>query len=85
MVGVPLVLWNPKIETGDGVFGPHQDGFAFKVTGTPDIPIVVEGNAVLSSGNWVPLLTNKLSGGSIHFSDPSWTQYSGQIYRIRSP
>ena len=40
--GVPAVLWNPLIQTGDGSFGVQNNQFGFNITGTANIPIVVE-------------------------------------------
>ena len=81
----PTMLWNPQVQTGDGSFGVGPNGFGFNITGTPDIPIVIEANTSLASSAWVPMQSCTLTNGSIYFSDPQWANYSGRSYRIRSP
>jgi len=59
--------------------------FGFTITGTTNIPIVVEASANPAPTSWSPLLTCTLTNGSIYFSDPAWTNYPARFYRIRSP
>ena len=47
----PALLWNPLIQTTGPSFGVGAHGFGFMITGTPDIPIVVE--AILDSSAWL--------------------------------
>jgi hypothetical protein len=65
--------------------GVGPDGFGFNVTGTADIPIVVEACTNLANASWVPLRSLNLTNGVFYFSDPDWTNYPSRIYRIRSP
>jgi len=86
--GCPTVLWNPQAQTSDASFGVHTNQFGFNITGTANIPIVVEANWSLrpsSGGDWTPLQSCTLTNGSIYFSDPQWTNYPSRFYRIRSP
>jgi hypothetical protein len=83
--GIPAILWNPLTQTNDTSFGVRQNRFGFNITGTPDIPIVVEASASLAAQPWVPLQSSTLTNGLIYFSDPQWTNYPGRFYRIRSP
>ena len=83
--GIPAVLWNPLIQTGDGGFGVQNNQFGFNITGTTNIPIVVEGCTNLASPAWTLLQALYLTNGSFYFSDPQWTNYPGCYYRIRSP
>jgi hypothetical protein len=83
--GVPAVLWNPQAQTGDGSFGVLTNQFGFNITGTTNIPIVLEGCEDLASPVWVPLLNCTLTNGSIYFSDPQWANYPARFYRFRSP
>jgi len=83
--GRPAVLWNPLAQTGDGSFGMGTNGFGFNITGTTNIPIVVEAAPDVVGGHWVPLLTNTIATGSVYFSDPDWTNRPARFYRIRSP
>jgi hypothetical protein len=84
--GVTAILWNPLIQTGDGLFGIHNNQFKFTITngGISNIPIVVEACTNLASPVWTPLATLTLTN-SYHFGDSQWTNYSGRFYRIRSP
>jgi Leucine Rich Repeat (LRR) protein len=83
--GVPAVLWNPQVQTADNNFGVRQNRFGFNITGTADIPIVIEGCASLGAPTWIPLQSGTLTNGAIYFSDPQWTNYPSRLYRIRSP
>ena len=84
-VGVPTVLWNPQTQTGDGSFGVENHQFGFDITGTTNIPIVVEAATNLTGGPWMALQNCTLTNGSVYFSDPQWTNYPSRFYRIRSP
>jgi hypothetical protein len=79
------VLWNPQAQTNDPSFGVRQGQFGFNITGTPDIPLVVEATTNLAAQSWVPLQSCTLTNGLIYFGDSQWTNYSGRLYRIRSP
>ncbi len=83
--GLPAVLWNPLIQAGDASFGVRSNQFGFDITGTTNIPIVVETSANLAGPVWTPLQTLTLTNGLFHFSDPQWTNYSWRFYRISSP
>jgi hypothetical protein len=79
------MLWNPKAQTSGANFGIKTNRFGFNITGTANIPFVVEGCANLASPAWIPLQSCTLTNGSLYFSDPQWTNYPGRVYRIRSP
>jgi len=81
----PTVLWNPQAQTSGGSFGVQNNQFGFDITGTTNIPIVVEASTNLSNGVWTPLQSCLVTNGSIYFSDPQWTNYPGRYYRISSP
>jgi len=83
--GRPAVLWNPQIPTGHGNFGLSHNQFGFNITGTPDIPIVLEANTDLTSPVWTPLQTLTLTNGSYFFSEPFQTNSPGRFYRISAP
>jgi hypothetical protein len=78
------VLWNPQIQVSNS-FRVLRNQFGFIITGTPNIPVVVEASANLASASWTPLQTCTLTNGSICFSDPQWTNYPGRFYRLGSP
>ena len=81
----PVVLWNPQAQTSDTSFGIQANQFGFNITGTANIPILVEASTNLANATWIPLLTCTLTNGSIYFSDPQWMNCPGRFYRLRSP
>lgn len=83
--GRPAVLWNPQARTDDAVFGVQTNRFGFTITGTPNIPIVVDVCADLAGAAWQPVLAGSLTNGAVYFSDSGWTNYPARFYRIRSP
>ena len=83
--GRPAVLWNPLVQTGDASFGVRTNRFGFTITGTANIPLVVEASATLVNPSWVALQSFNLTNGAFYFTDPNWTNYPARIYRIRSP
>jgi hypothetical protein len=83
--GRPTVLWNAQIQTSAASFGVRQNRFGFNITGTADIPIVIEASRDLAAPSWVALQSSTLTNGLIYFNDPQWTNYPARFYRIRSP
>ena len=79
------VLWNPQIQMGDASFGVGTDGLGFNITGTTNIPIVLEACTNLANQQWIPLQSCTLTNASVYFGDPDWTNYPARFYRIRSP
>jgi hypothetical protein len=67
------------------IVGVQSDGFGFNVTGVADTAIVIESCTNLANPVWVSLGNCTLTNGSLYFSDPTWTNYPGRFYRIRSP
>jgi hypothetical protein len=82
---LPTVLWNPQPQTADGSFGVQNNKFGFNVTGTTNIPIVVEACTNLANARWTPLQSCLVTNGSIYFNDPQYSKFPNRIYRIRSP
>jgi uncharacterized delta-60 repeat protein len=78
-------LYQPSfaILTGDGEFGMRAGRFGFNITGSPGQGAVIEASTNLAT--WTPLGTNVIGGTPLYFSDPSWTNYPSQFYRLRSP
>lgn len=72
----------PAIQAGQG-FGISSNGFGFNMVGT-NLTVVVEACTNLASPQWVPIQTNTISSGSVYFGDPSWTNYPGRFYRLRT-
>ena len=83
--GVAAVLRNPLIQIGDDGFGVGNYQFGFSVTGTSDIPIVVEACANLGQPVWTPLQSLTLANGSYYFAEPFQSNNAGRFYRISSP
>ena len=83
--GIPAVLWNPLIQTGDASFGVQNNQFGFNITNTNNLTVVVEACTNLASPVWTPLQTLKLTNGSFYFSDPQWTSYSARYYGLGLP
>jgi hypothetical protein len=82
--GIPTKLWNPQVLTQDASFGVQHNHFGFNITGTPDIPLVVEASTNAAAGFWVSLQSSTLTNGLIYFNDTK-TNYASRFYRIRSP
>jgi hypothetical protein len=83
--GLPAVLWNPQIQAGVAGFGVQSNQFGFTITGTPNIPIVVQGCTNLANPAWVALQTLTLTNGSYYFSQPLQSNSSGHYFRISAP
>jgi len=81
--GIPTMF--AQALTGDGNFGVRTNQFGFNITGSVNIPVVVEACTNLTNPVWQPVQTNMLTGGTSYFSDSQWTNYPNRSYRIRSP
>jgi hypothetical protein len=82
---LPVVLWNPLIQTSGTSFGVRNNQFGFNVTGTTNIPIVVEACTNLAKPVWTPLQSVLLTNGLVYFSEPFQADSSGRFYRISAP
>jgi hypothetical protein len=85
--GLPTALWLPRIQNSDANFGFQANQFGFNINWAGGMTMVVEACADLANPVWTSLGTNTIAGtfasGSIYFSDPQWTNYTGRFYRIR--
>jgi hypothetical protein len=79
-----VLLWNPQAQTADSEFGFRDHQFGFTITGTPEIPIVIEAATELDTP-WTTLQSCTLTNGAIYFSDPDSINHPRRIYRLRSP
>jgi hypothetical protein len=79
------VLWNPLIQTTGASFGRQSNHFGFYITGTTNIPLVVEACANLSNPVWTGLKTVTLTNGLFYFSDSQWSNYPGRYYCVTAP
>ena len=83
--GWPAKLWNPLIQTGNANFGIQTSGFRLPITGTPNIPVVIEAATNLTGSTWTPLQSCTLTNGAVDYIDAQWTNYPNRFYRVRSP
>jgi hypothetical protein len=79
--GQPTMLWNPQLQNAS----LQTNQFGFIISGTTNIPVVVEASTGLAGASWTALQSCTLTNGSIYFNDPQWTTYPSRFYRIRSP
>ena len=80
--GLPMKFWNPKAKSSDDSFGVQVGEFAFTITGTSGIQVIVEACDDLQHPVWTALGTNTLIGGSSDFSDPAWAMHPTRLYRF---
>ena len=83
--GLTAVLWNPATQPTDPTFGVRNGNFGFTITGTANIPFVLEASTNVSGGSWSSVMAGTLTNGSVYFSDANWQNKSNCFYRIRSP
>jgi hypothetical protein len=83
--GNPAVLWNPLIQASGPNFGVQSNQFGFNITGTSNIPVVVQAGTNLAGPVWTPLQSLTLTNGLVYFSEPLQTNSSGRFYRLSSP
>lgn len=81
--GRVAMLWNPVISSP--LRSEGTNGFVFTVTGTTNIPVVVQARTSLVSGAWIILHSNVVSDGSIRFCDQDSTNHPSRFYRIAAP
>jgi hypothetical protein len=83
--GVPAVLWNPEIRSNGANFVMTNHQFGFQITGTSNIPIVLQACTNLTSPVWTTLTNVNLTNGVFNFSEPMQTNAPGRYYRITAP
>ena len=83
--GRPTALWNPLIRTDDGNFGVQSNAFGFSITGTSNELVKVNTCTNLIDSIWEPLATSNLTGGSLYFSDPGYTNHPTRFYHLDMP
>ena len=85
--GLPIAQWllpEPLILPDSGL-GVQSGQFGFTISWATNASVVVEACASLANPVWLPVSTNTLVGGSVHFSDPQPANLPGRFYRLRSP
>jgi hypothetical protein len=83
--GLTALLWNPALQTADAGFGLRSNQFGFNITGTSNIPIVLEACTNLAIPIWIPLQVLNLTNGLFYFSEPFQPNNSERFYRISLP
>jgi hypothetical protein len=83
--GITPVLWNPLIQATNGNFGVQNNQFGFDITGTTNIPIVVQASTNPANPVWTSLTNVTLTNGLFHFSEPAQPNSPARYYRIASP
>jgi hypothetical protein len=78
--GLPTALWNPAMLNASVA----NNQFAFYITGTSNIPIVLQASANLA-GPWSLLQSLNLTNGLVAFSDPLRANREARYYRISAP
>lgn len=82
---IPLVCWNPKLTLSDSLPLLDANGCHFGISGSTNIPIVVQTCTNLQQGNWFTLQSLMLTNGLSGFTDPNATSYPACFYRISMP
>jgi hypothetical protein len=83
--GIPTALWIlPYPVTLNSSLGVQFNQFGFTVSWATNLSVVVEAATDLDNPVWSALATNTLSGGTLYFNDPQWTNYPSRFYRVRS-
>jgi hypothetical protein len=69
------------IITTSAAFGFTNGVFGFDVIGLAGSNVVIQASTDLQT--WIPLQTNLLSSGPLHFSDPQFSANTRRFYRVR--
>ena len=80
-----VVLWNPVPQLAAPNFGVRTNRFGFPIAGPANALVVVEACTNVAHPIWVPLSTNRLTGGASYFADAPWTGVGNRFYRLRAP
>ena len=83
--GRPTAPWNPLIQIDDGNFGVQSNAFGFSIAGSSNEFVKVKACTNLVDGIWEPLATSNLTGGSLYFSDPGYTNHPTRFYHLDMP
>jgi hypothetical protein len=83
--GITLTQWNPVIETRQTNLGVGTNAFGFTISWASNLTFVVQACTNLAMPVWTPLKTNIVTGPSLNFTDPQWTNFPARFYRIVAP
>jgi len=79
------ILWNPELHLSLENVGAGTNQFGLSLTGTSDIPFVVEATTNSFGSLWMPFQGGILTNGSVKFSDLQSANSPRRFYRVRSP
>ena len=83
--GIPTVLLTSHaLQLSTHNLGSQDNQFGLNISGDSNLVVVVEACTNLVNPAWLSIYTNTLTGGSISYSDPNWTNYPRRFYRVRS-
>jgi hypothetical protein len=83
--GEPAMLWNPILQSVASNSGTESNAFSFNIVGTSNLAVVVEACTNFADPVWLPVSTNAIINGSLHFSDPDSKSFGSRFYRVRAP
>jgi hypothetical protein len=73
----PTAIW-PEFSTAE----IQPDGFVFEVVASDGQEVVTETCPDLATGDWAPVSTNIVSGGSLAITIPDWAAVPSCFYRV---
>jgi hypothetical protein len=82
---IQTVLWNPPVVANNGNPGTPGNPFGFTITGSTNLPVLVEASTNLADGTWIPVQSCIITNGSFYFTDPAWTNYPSRFYKVVLP
>jgi uncharacterized repeat protein (TIGR03803 family) len=74
----------PRLQLDGTGTGMPTNGFGFNVVGYSNQVVAIERSTALSPAAWLPLETNTIGSGPVHFADLSWTNFPQRFYRARA-
>jgi hypothetical protein len=73
------------IQANAAGFGVQSNQFAFTITASTNIPVMVAACTNLANPVWIPLQNVTLANGSFYFSDLQWSNYPCRYYGLTFP
>ena len=74
--------WDAQVGTGSEL-GMQGGSFAFRITGTTNLPVVVQATSDLTQPDWTEIANYSLTGEPADFADPDTAGNPTRVYRIR--
>ena len=70
---------------GDAGVALRTNQFGFNISWASGMAVAVDACTNPANPIWTPLQTNTLTGDTLYFSDPQWTNHPARFYRLRWP